>query len=289
MKKILLCSWVLAAIGVSAQSYNYVGVDANYNINQNVNQRVSGYIYENKTITTIDYGALALANAQMQAQQLEAMKYQDAQEQRKALEMANNPLKAYDYGNPNIVSKSGKEIKDTGFKKYTVMWIKPHNSVFYWAGVGRMENKSPNGITTELIVYAPLYNWHDRPAPDLAKMARMENVVEGSVTTGKEPIYVVKKSASRANVFGVKGYKTTLMWEDDFQICITDNFFSWDESVGNGVQYMVKVRTYGNKDEVTMEALEGRRYYLRPLVEKVVATAKMYNVKCAKTLEEEEE
>jgi hypothetical protein len=41
----------------------------------------------------------------------------------------------------------------------------------------------------------------------------------------------------------------------------------------------VKVRTYGDKDKTTFEELEGRRYYLKQLIEKVISTAMVYDMK----------
>ena len=43
-------------------------VDLNANVNVNKNVNVSGYV--NKTITSIDYGALASANAQKEANRI---------------------------------------------------------------------------------------------------------------------------------------------------------------------------------------------------------------------------
>ena len=45
---------------------------------------------------------------------------------------------------------------------------------------------------------------------------------------------------------------------------------------------MIKVRYYGNKSEVDFEKLEGRRYYLKPLIEKIVSTAKINDLEILK-------
>ncbi|MFD2907533.1 hypothetical protein ACFSX9_02175 [Flavobacterium ardleyense] len=70
-----------------------------------------------------------------------------------------------------------------------------------------------------------------------------------------------------------------MILEDEYQYIITDNFISFDSNQKNGITYFVKVRTYGDKDEITFEELEGRRYYLRRLVEKVISTCKIGDVK----------
>jgi len=45
----------------------------------------------------------------------------------------------------------------------------------------------------------------------------------------------------------------------------------------NGVNHSVFVRYYGDKDEVTFEQIEGRKYYLKRLIEKIISTATVYN------------
>lgn len=161
----------------------------------------------------------------------------------------------------------------------------PHNSVFVFAGAGRLENVSQDGITTEIIFNPPLYNIENiyedlKIEVDVEKNAKMENMVVGQLNDeidGK--IFVQKKEVNRATVYGVKGFKGSIIWEDDYQYTITDNFQSYDPTITNGVLYSVKVRTYGSKTEVNFEQLEGRRYYLRRLVEKIISTAMVYDMK----------
>ena len=80
--------------------YYDITTHENVNVNKNINQNihVGGAIYESKTIRTIDYGALAEANANMQRLQFERQQYADEKERRIAMDMAANPIKAYDYG-----------------------------------------------------------------------------------------------------------------------------------------------------------------------------------------------
>lgn len=265
-----------------AQYSNYYNVDVNQNINANVNKNVnvSGNIYEYKTISTIDYGALQLANAQREQNRLENIKYADEQLRRISLEIASNTVKAYDYGNQNTFTIKGKDAQPYGFKSFTMSYRVPHNSVFVFAGAGRLENVSQDGITTEIIFTGPGYN-KDKVDIDVEKNSKMEEVTVGQLNDdgSNNKIFVHKKEVNRATVYGVKGFKGTLIWEDDYQYTITDNFSSFDSTVGNGVMYLVKVRTYGSKNEVTFEGLEGRRYYLRQLIEKIISTALVYDMK----------
>jgi hypothetical protein len=88
-----------------------------------------------------------------------------------------------------------------------------------------------------------------------------------------------KKDLNRATVYGVKGYKGTIIYEDKFENVISDNYQSFNTEKGNGFENFVKVRYYGDKDNITFEQLEGRRFYLTPLIEKVISTAVIFNIK----------
>lgn len=279
MKKILILIPILIVVFTTAQAQysTYYNVDVNANINKNVN--VSGTIYENKTITTIDYGALQLANAQNEKNRLESIKYADEQQRRISLEVASDPVKAYDYGIQNTFTIDGKDAKLQGFKKFTMSYKIPHNSLFVHAGAGRFENVSSNDITTEILIAGPKYN-KNKDTIDVEKIAKMEKFIVGALNLDADgkSIFVHKKDIRRATVFGLKGFKSTLIWEDNYQYTITDNFRSYNPKVGNGVSYFVKVRTYGDKDKTTFEELEGRRYYLRQLIEKVISTAMVYDM-----------
>ena len=104
-----------------------IKVKSNININKNVN--VSGNV--NKTVTTIDYGALRLANAQKEKNRLESLKYSNNQQKNKAIEIAQNPIKAFDYGKDNSWVMDKKTAKKFGFSKGTVYYHKiPNESLF---------------------------------------------------------------------------------------------------------------------------------------------------------------
>ena len=62
----ILLILIIPILGYSQEYSNYyLNANVNSNINAKVTHNVSGVVYENKTITTIDYGALELANAQI--------------------------------------------------------------------------------------------------------------------------------------------------------------------------------------------------------------------------------
>ena len=200
MKRALIFSiLVLISNTLMAQvDYYDITTHENVNVNKNINQNihVGGAIYENKTVTTIDYGALAEANANMQRLQFERQKYADDQQRQKALEMAANPLKAFDYGTLFTETMSAKYLKGYGFKSYLIRWCKPHSDLFYWSKWGQMENKSTDGITTEITIYLPI-NDIEGKLQNVKAYADMSHIQEGAVNDScginGEAIYVYKK------------------------------------------------------------------------------------------------
>ncbi len=318
------------------QGWSNYYIDAN--INQNINKNVNVRGYVNQTIRTIDYGALANANAKREKTRLEKQIYDNDQDRIRTLDIANNPVKAFDYGqrtNLKINTSKLNDYKHTNFKKFTISYMVPHSSLFVFAGQGRLENVSEDGIITEIIFSPPWYNKYNHkivshkeyqewknseiekekvkirmpkkrdyktsfeynralqqfnrdknknifPILNMEDQAKMHDLKVGGLNvldniTGDE-IFVHKKDVNRATVYGVKGFKGTFISEDNYQYMITDNYNSWDLK-GNGIYYFVKVSTYGDKDEVTFEQLEGRRYYLKRLVERIISTASVTDIK----------
>ena len=329
-------------------------VSGNINVNKNVN--VSGYTTQ--TINTIDYGALANANAVRERNRIEQnriaieqAKYNDDKERqraiiesKKALEIAENPMKAHDYGqfyssNYSYLKKNWKSLLSLGFKSFTESFVIPHKSLFQNVGAGRFENISPDGITTEIIGQVPFnkfrgeykdyesmqvlsnkynglmifYALNNKPkkkdyknnkeefSKDLKRYYwvcdSLDNKVDRnnlnakvkipSITEGKKFIgtsslngvsdsaFCHKKELVKRTVYGKIGYRSTLIWEDDLEICITDNYVAFN----NNVEYYVKVRYKADKEsDVSFQDLEGRRYYLSKFIDKHAASRKLSNV-----------
>jgi hypothetical protein len=281
MKNLLLLILLIAYSTVNAQYSGYYTVNQNVNANINKNINVNGNVNVNKNISTIDYGKLALANAENEKTRLENLKYEDEKEKRISLEIASDPTKAFEYGYQNTFEVKGKVAKKYGFRKFKMSYKVPHKSLFVSAGAGRFENVSSDGITTEIIFNAPFYN-KEKIEVDTENRMKMDSINVGELNEmGKkgDSIFVHKKDINRETVFGVKGYSGTLIWEDDYQFTITDNYMSYNENEGNGVGYSVKVRYYGDKDEVTFEQIEGRKYYLKRLIEKIISTGRVGDMK----------
>lgn len=299
MKKIILTIYLLGCGVAYSQYSSYYNMTSNVKVEANLNQNVSGSIYEYKTIRSIDYGTLELANAQREKNRIELQKFQDEQQKEIALQIVANPIKAYDYGNWYTISTKdkswkktpeGKEalkdiVKSTGFKEFSIQYVVPNIQIFTMLTPAKLQNVSTDGVTTDVIIYLPTY-----------KKDTIEFDIEqdfDSVIVGKEieqldernkisKIFYLKKELNRATIYGNKGFRTTYIWEDKYESCITDNYIFYYEDFKNGCTLGFKVRYYGNKTEVDFEKLEGRRFYLKPLIEKLISTAKVSELEVSK-------
>jgi len=344
---------------IHAQYSNYYNVETNnkhdlrgeVNINQNINVR--GRV--NTTIETIDYGALANANAQNEANriqqlrlQIEQKQYQDQREKQLAiiennreLEITQNPFKALKYGE-NFKQKVECRDYFGGIKRYEVDATWPHKSLFkLLPGSGIiLQNVGTNGIITEIIYEPPFYTiqktefgneayseveikrlinlssyYQNTEKPkrkdfqnrELYLKAKgyyisicdsLDNIIVRKVPINKEQknddlrvgekfpnstgdsSFLHKKEIVRRRIAGHEGYCGTIIWEDDYELCITDNYRARDES---GVEYLWKVRYKCDKNGKTgFEDLEGRRYYLRGVIDQFIATWSFSKIeKCA--------
>lgn len=294
MKTIILLFLIL--VTTSSYSQQYSTYYSTKDIKADVNVNVSGEVYQYKTITTIDYGALQLANAQRERNRLEELKFTDDRQRRIAKEITEDVLKAYEYGTEQSSEQKRNEREErkkqeeiTGFKNFTLSYVAPHTFLFSWIGGGKFQNISKDGITTELIIYSPTYK-------KIKMEGDMESLMDSmmaKITVGQETeeidkygkkhkIYFHKKELNRATVFGIKGYKLSAIWEDRFEYGITDAYKSLNQNIGNGYTMSAKVRYYGDKKEVTFEQLEGRRFYLNQLIQKIISTATVSNEKIDK-------
>ncbi len=304
LTKIFVFTSFLTMFGVcnlQAQYSNYYNINSqsNSNVNANVNHNVSGTVYQHstQTINTIDYGALALANAKREQNKIEQQKIADENQKRILSEVILDPVKAYDYGNTEGFNSKDKKLLDkntikqleenTGLKSFEYYYVFPtffFTKLNYW----NWQNVSSDGVITEFFLYPPKYNKENRKFDYEDSFEKDTLVIIGKETEQLDEngrlrkIFYHKKELNLATVFSHKGYKTTYIWEDKFENAITDNYMVFNNNVGNGVEFFVKVRYHGDKDEVTFEQLEGRRYYLKGLIEKIIANAKVYDIKLLK-------
>lgn len=280
MKKLLLIFICLPLIGFGQYS-NYYNVNANINKNVNVsgtvnkNINVSGNV--NKTVTTIDYGALANANAIREQNRLASLQYANEREKMAVLEIANDPSKAYDYGTDNDWKIPRKTRKSLGWGKSLKYFYHkiPHTSLFLRSGSGyTYENISQDGVKTIINISVPLSFAKIREdSPDFhfnhEEYLGYNNFIAGEVYEGS---FLHKKDIGRAKVAGIEGFYGTQIFEDKYEKVIYENYVS----IGSldDIKYWITAEvTYkGDKDEVTFEQLEGRRYYFKSLIAKMIST-----------------
>lgn len=302
MIKTILLTAFIAICSITCQSqystYYNVNQNINANVNANINKNVnvSGTVYEQKTIRTINYGALQLANAQKEKNRLEQQRFADEKQKQIAIEISSSPIKAYDYGNWFTISSKDKAWKKnkitrenlkkakefSGFKKFRIDYVVPSNLIFTMLNYFQLQNVSPDGIKTDIIIYLPKYNIENHKInveEDFEKSIVGEVIEELDDQNKIRKILYHKKELNRATVYGAKGYRSSHAWEDKFEIGLTDHYTYYNDNLGNGYKLVVNVRYYGNKSEVDFEMLEGRRYYLKSLVEKIVATARVSDLK----------
>ena len=308
----------------------------------------------NETKRIIDYGSLAKAQAQKEANRLEAKKiaieqaqYRDlkAREEailnaNRAIEIANDPMKAHTYGKKktskyHTSNKLFRFLKKRGFISYDETRIIPHKSLFENVGRGRWENISLDGITAEFTPTSANYNYRDLPYLDyeesqkykarhkflleyydnnnrpskknykkrheeykkdlkryyevcdsldnmefllsIKELANNPDIQENSMflNLDGDSAYCHKKEVVKRFVYGHRGYRSTLIWEDDYAICIEDRYMSEAQDV----RYVVKVRYTADKNsDLTFEDLEGRRFYLGKFIDKTVADRTISNM-----------
>lgn len=289
---VYLFGLLIAAKNVaSAQYSNYYNVNINKQTNSNVTAKVSGTIYEQKTITTIDYGALNLANAQKEQNKIELMKFNDEKEKMIALEIASDPLKSYDYGKIHTISTrfANREellkVRDnTGLRHFDLSYVLPSKLFDQQDNGWKLINFSPNNITTTIQLYYPKYITKTEDAINEERIEEALNEINLGVEIEQKfgvndtrKIAYLKKEINRATVFYQSGFRSTLAWEEKYEIGITDNYLVKIPHA-NGIQVSVKVRYFGNKSDVDFEDIEGRRFYLKPLVDRVISLAKLSDI-----------
>ena len=289
MKKLILLLLFVPIVSFGQYSSYYGTIDVNQNVNANVNVNknvnVSGYV--NKTVQTIDYGALANANAQRERNRIEAAKYISEKQKIDRQAIAINPEAAYDYGESRTEYLKGKDAKNFGMKKATLNHKIPNTFLFTritGGGGYTYRNESEDNIITTISLFVPLYvnripdskissNWKKAYAEGAEESAKFKNLKVGQLNgSGDNEMFVHKKDVNKTIVWGHPGFKGTLIWEDSYEYCITDNYYA----TINGFVFSAKVRVKGDKDEVDFEMLEGRRYYLLKFIDKTISSAGMW-------------
>jgi hypothetical protein len=80
--------------------------------------------------------------------------------------------------------------------------------------------------------------------------------------------YVHKVEVSRTSVCGCDGFKTTKVLEDEFERLIVDRYRCSD-----GKRFFYAIAKYRANNDVSFEEIEGRRFYLMTLLDKIASTS----------------
>jgi hypothetical protein len=252
-----------------------------YQIDKNVDVKVSGKITTTLNIKTIDYGQLALAEAYKERNRLANLKYVTEKEKLIALEIADDPSKAYKYG---ITDRWRGKGPQWGFGRLTFTHKRPHKALFTNLKEWKYQNISQNHIRTDIKMFVPVNpeglsrkdkkkhkdSWYfDILSLGAEEYAKLHHLEEGEFNDDFD-VFLHKKDINKAKVCGRPGFLSTLIYEDDYEYVIKDNYYA----VYDGIVFRVLVKYSGDKDEITFEDLEGRRYYFKRLCNQIISTAR---------------
>ena len=285
MKNLLFTISILISYTGYAQYSSYYGtVDVNVNSTVNKNINVTGNV--NKTVTTIDYGALGQANAMNERNRIEGLKLSNQRDAAALEAIAQDPINSYNYGRDNTWIATKNRSKDFGFKKLTWYHKEPHPSLFAKLEGYSYQNISYENIKT-LMRFAVIAHYNGLPKEQKAiAKERFNGVFSGlesylknkpKRTVGEVYSYgfLHKKELNKTTLYGIEGFKESIFFEDDYEIKIQDIYITIKE----GVIYQCSAIYSVDKDEVTFEQLEGRRYYLRRTIDQFFSTARLYDYK----------
>ncbi|MDA9685417.1 hypothetical protein N9T93_00455 [Flavobacteriaceae bacterium] len=296
MKKLLLVLLLFMTWITHSQSSNYYDVKVTGEIDVNVKKDVR----VTKTIKTIDYGALALANSEKEKNRLNRLKYSDEKNRVQSIEIAEEPIKAYNYGIDNkwetrytigdgVIKFRDKVAEEYGFKYFTFYHKIPHEALFKKVsetrGGYKYENISEDYISASIEINTPI-NLNSKKLKEYFKVFKgtTENDAlkwaknYNNNLIGEKDIdgnFYYDKELKRVSVFGKKGYKVKIAIEDDFENIIEDKYVA----ISNGILYAANVLVRGDKNEINFEQLEGRRFYFRRLLEQIISTSNFYDYK----------
>jgi len=293
MKKLILLLLIVPMISFGQYSSYYGVVDVNANITVDKNVNINKNVNVNQTVTSIDYGALAQANATRERNRIESSKIANAREREAMIAIAENPMKAFDYGTDNRAILDKEQAESRGFKKGAVWYHKvPHKSLFTRTKGYNYRNTSEDGIIVELelgnisflfgrkevwgMSKAERNSYYNDWKPYLGNTEKMikdqlKDLKVGELTDDGK-YFTHKTDINKAKVYGRDGFVSTGVYEDDYEYVIKDNF---SLILDNGFVVQAGVRYRGDKDEITFELLEGRRAYLKRLCNHIIATASL--------------
>jgi len=300
MKKLLLLLLFipLVSFGQYSTYYGAYDINANVSVNANINKNVNVTGNVNKTITTIDYGALANANAIREQNRINREIHQYNLNRDAALAIAKDPILAYDYGKDFQFwwDTSSRKLYETK-KRWRIEYRAPHSFLFtnnsedctYYGPCDRpisLLNISPQGVATNITIYGSIVRKEgvflskNQLNYDVERLLEFENQKVGELShwkgdeTRPPSEFIHYKEIKRAQVYGSRGFVGTIVVEDKYDKIINDIYLV-DDTISKGKKrILLAIVTYTAEKDVSFEIIEGRRNYLKPLVNKVIANAK---------------
>jgi hypothetical protein len=152
-------------IGFSQYS-NYYKVD----VNSKSEVKVKGKVEVNQTVETVDYGAMALAEAKKEEIRLKSKVYKDETQKEYAKLIASNPIYAFDYGY-NITfdkypfssnethgfdrSVNREYAKPYGYNYFKMQFKRPNEALYTASNDLNFLNESIDGVKTKLDIFVP--------------------------------------------------------------------------------------------------------------------------------------
>ena len=226
--------------------------------------------------------------------------YDNEENRRKALEIAVDPSKAFDYGQKISFKTNKKYAKYKGAKKIFINYnslfkvpFKRDKSIGFIPS--EYSNFSVDFITSTIsdidfivLTKEAIENFEKvgvksseantrlwaKFLKDLAANKNLESSIKniyindygkvGSLNFNGE--YIHKSKITRTRINGISGFKVTIIKEDEYEKSIDNTFFGYDRftNVFYGSDFIIK----GSKNEVDFETLEGRNEYFRLLTDK---------------------
>lgn len=292
-------------IGFSQSNY--------YKVDVNSKSEIKAEVELNQTLETIDYGALALAEAKKEENRLKAKIYKDDTQRKYAEQIASNPLYAYDYGYPVTISRAmgispkhshgfdrnvtREFAKPKGFNYFDMEFQRPNEALYIAAKDTQFLNESADGIKTNLTIFVP------QSILTTSEMAELKNkdfilkkqywepffgetenwilnwfdLEPGLKKQNTSQEYFLHKSnIKKSIIFGNDGFVLTRYEENKYEKYIIETYHYISS---NGLSFECKVEYKGENDKVSFEQLESRRAYLGPLNRKIISSAYFGNYK----------
>lgn len=227
-------------------------------------------------ISTISWDSLYIANLRMEKELLAG---RDSLPSELRARMVTHPEIRFESDYYLYEEYEGEEAQEFGFRKFTLEYLAPEEEFF--SGKGRsFRNISPDGVLTEIDIFLPVRDseWTES---DLMEYVERAEYYPGQVYMSEEEYMFVhrREVLEGAWFYQQTGYRTTLRWEDFGKVAISDYYAAQNEIDGEPTLYFVDVTFSGDKQNLSFEQLEGRRYYLRAFINELISSLQISGVK----------